>query len=233
MTTTPSRTPAAAVRDPAGSQVGRVLLALSAALSPLLLAVTIGVLPYGTDDSTREIVTAIAEDEALVELAQWAWVFGLVLLVPGTLAVGLLAMTRAPKLGLWGLVVLGTGWMAIATTPSMDQVVLGGLDEGVSREALVDVTDGTFALAVNAIPSFYFVAAHVIGAILLGAALLRGRTVPVWAAWLLILSMPLNVVGFASGLLPVTVLSFLMMAVAFGAAGLVVARHGTGWVRAR
>ncbi|MCX4698307.1 hypothetical protein [Streptomyces sp. NBC_01373] len=232
MTTTPSRTPAA-VRDPAGSQVGRVLLALSAALGPLLLAVTIGVLPYGTDDSTREIVTAIAEDEALVQLAQWAWVFGLVLLVPGTLAVGLLAMTRAPKLGLWGLVVLGTGWMAIATTPSMDQVVLGGLDEGVSRKALVDVTDGTFALAVNAIPSFYFVAAHVIGAILLGAALLRGRTVPVWAAWLLILSMPLNVVGFASGLLPVTVLSFLMMAVAFGAAGLVVARHGTGWARAR
>lgn len=219
------------VTDKEASRTGRLLLAASAVLGPLMLAVTIGVLPYGTDDSTKEIVAAIAEDKGLIQLSLWAWVLGLLLLVPGTLAVGLLAMTRSPKLGLWGMAVFGTGLLAIATTASLDQVALGGLEKGVSQEALVGVTDGTYELAVNIVPSLYFVAAHVIGAILLGVALLRGRIVPAWAAWVLILSMPLNVVGFVTGVAVLTVGSFVMLAVGFGAAGLVVARNGIGWAR--
>lgn len=231
MTTTSSPAPTA-TGEARGPRAGRVLLAVSAVLGPLLLAVTVGVLPYGTDDSTKEIVAAIAEDKALIELSLWGWVLGLLLLVPGTLAVGLLAMTRSPKLGLWGMAVFGTGLLAIAATPSLDQIALGGLAEGVSQEALVGVTDGTYDLVVNVVPSLYFVAAHVVGAILLGVALLRGRVVPAWAAWVLILSMPLNVAGFVTGVAPVTVVSFVMLAVGFGAAGLVVARNGIGWVRA-
>jgi hypothetical protein len=85
---------------------------------------------------------------------------------------------------------------------------------------------------VNGVPTLYFVAAHVIGAILVGVALLRGRTVPAGAAWALILSMPINVVGFVGGVLPVVLLSCALMAVGFGAAGLAILRHGTGWTRA-
>ncbi|MDH6516873.1 hypothetical protein M2163_006147 [Streptomyces sp. SAI-135] len=44
-------------------------------------------------------------------------------------------------------------------------------------------------------PLLCFVAAHVVGAILLGVALPRGRVVPARAAWLLILSIPLDVAG--------------------------------------
>lgn len=232
MTTTPSRTSADTSPPASGSSAGRVLFGLSAVLGPLLFVVSFALLPYGTADSTKEIVAAIAEDEGMAQLSQWAMALGLVLIVPGTLAVGLVAMTRSPKLGLWGTAVLGTGWLAIATTPSLDQVALGGLQKGVSQDALVAVTDGTYELAVNGVPSLYFVAAHVIGAILLGVALLRGRVIPPWAAWLLILSMPVNVVGFVSGVQLVILLSFAMMAAGFGAAGLLIARHGTGWKRA-
>ncbi|MES5816620.1 hypothetical protein [Streptomyces sp. RG80] len=231
MTTTSPHAPTAA-EEARGPRVGRVLLALSALLGPLMLALAVGTLPYATDDSTKELVAAIADDRGMVQLSQWGWALGLILLVPGTVGVGLLAMTRSPKLGLWGAAVFGTGLLAIATTPNLDQVTLGGLEKGVGQQALVRVTDGTYELAVNAVPTLYFVAAHVIGAILLGVALLRGRSVPAWAAWVLILSMPLNVVGFVAGLMPVAVLSFVMLAVGFGAAGLVIARDGTGWVRA-
>ncbi|CAM5691998.1 hypothetical protein [Streptomyces aurantiogriseus] len=231
MTTTPSRTSADTSTPVTGSGVGRVLLALSAVLGPLLFLAAFSVQPYETTDSTKEIVAAIAENESAVQFAQWAMALGLILLVLGTLAVGLLATARSPKLGLWGTAVLATGWLAIATTPNLDQVALGGLEKGVGQEALVAVTDGTYELAVNGIPTLYFVAAHVIGAILLGVALLRGRAIAPWAAWALILSMPVNVVGFVAGLLPVVLLSFALMAVGFGAAGLVILRRGTGWIR--
>lgn len=126
--TTTSHPPTAT--DKKAPRTGRLLLAGSAVLGPLMLAVTVGVLPYGTADSTKEIVAAIAEDKALIQLSLWGWVLGLLLLVPGTLAVGLLAMTRSPKLGLWGMAVFGTGLLAIATTPSLDQIALGGLEKG-------------------------------------------------------------------------------------------------------
>jgi hypothetical protein len=230
MTTTSSHAPTAA-EQARGPRVGRALLAASALLGPLLLALAVGTLPYGTDESTKEIVAAIADDEGMVQLSQWGWALGLILLVPGTVGVGLLAMTRSPKLGLWGMAVFGTGLLAIATTPNLDQVTLGGLAKGVTQEALVGVTDGTYELAVNAVPTLYFVAAHVVGAVLLGVALLRGRLIPAWASWVLILSMPVSVVGFVAGIMPVAVVSFVMLAVGFGAAGLVVARNGTGWGR--
>lgn len=232
MTTTPSRAPTSAAEPGAPAGTGRILLGVTTALGPFLLALGVGILPYKTGGSEEEIVRDIAADRTLTEVSLWVWLFGAITVVIGTLAVGLLAMRYAPKLGLWGLVLLGTGLLAIASAPELDAVTLGGLEEGVGLDALAKAGEGTYGLAVVAVPTFYFVVAHVLGAILLGVALLRGRVIAPWAAWLLILSMPLNVVGYAGGIMPLTVLSFVMMGVAFALAGLVVVRHGTGWTRA-
>ncbi|MFF4832191.1 hypothetical protein [Streptomyces sp. NPDC001315] len=232
MTTTPPREQSAATTDPGQAPgVGRIALGLTALLGPLLLAVATGIVPYGTGDSDKDIVKDIAAHRTLTEVSVWGWILGGLALVVGILVVGLLAMRHSPKLGLWGTLLFGTGLLAISFTPSMDVVALGGLDKGVSQDALVKVTDGTYALPVVGVPTLYFVAAHVVGAILLGTALLRGRVIPAWAAWSLILAMPINVAGYAGSLMPVTVLSFLLLATGFGAAGLVVVRHGTGWTR--
>ncbi|WAZ23742.1 hypothetical protein STRCI_005106 [Streptomyces cinnabarinus] len=232
MTTTPSRAPTAAAEPGASSGTGRVLLGVTTALGPFLLALGVGILPYATGGAEKEIVRDIAADRTLTEVTLWCWLSGSIALVVGALAVGLLAMRASPKLGLWGLVLFGTGLLAIASTPEMDAVALGGLAEGVSQDALAKAGEGTYELLVVAVPILYFVVAHVVGAILLGVALLRGRVIAPWAAWLLILSMPLNVVGYAGGIMPLTVVSFVMMGVAFALAGLVVVRYGTGWVRA-
>ncbi|MFJ8107055.1 hypothetical protein [Streptomyces sp. NPDC096132] len=232
MTTTPSRPETSAADTATAPGPARLLAAVAAGLGPILLAVGMALTPYGTSDSSKEIVRKLAEHRTAAELTQWFWVVGSILLTVGTVVVGLVATRYAPKLGLWGAAVFGTGLLAISSTPSMDLVVLGGLDKGVSQEALVKAGDGTYALAVTGVPTLYFVVAHVVGAVLLGIALLRGRVIPAWAAWVLILSMPLNVVGYVGGIMPLTVATFLMLAVGFGATGLVVARHGTGWVRA-
>ncbi|WLW52638.1 hypothetical protein [Streptomyces sp. YU58] len=233
MTTTPSRTPTTAEDGTGRPAPGRLLAAIGATLGPLLFAAANLVTPYDTDDSTKDLVATIAGHQGATELSLWLWAVGTLVFAPGLVAVGLLATARSARLGLWGAVLFGTGLLAVTATPSLDTVVLGGLDEGVRQDALVRTVDGINGLAVVNGPILYFIGAHVVGAILLGVAFLRGRTIPAWAAWLLIVSMPLNVVGHVMGLMPLVVLSFVLPAVAFGCAGLVVVRHGTGWVRAK
>jgi hypothetical protein len=232
MTSTPSRVPTVAEgATTARPGTAPLLAAITAPLGPVLFALASLVIPYGTGGSSKEIAKDIAAHQGATELSAWLWTVGTVVFLPGLVAVGLLATARSARLGLWGSLLFGTGLIAVTATPSLDIVALGAFDKGVSQDAMVKVADGTNALAVVNAPLFYFIAAHVIGAILLGVALLRGRVIPAWAAWLLILSMPLNVVGYAGGLMPLTVVSFLMPAVAFGYAGLVLARRGTGWTR--
>jgi hypothetical protein len=230
MTTTSSHASSGtAAAVPGGT--ARLLAGIAAVLGPLMFAAAFLVSPYDTSDSTKEIVRAIAGHQGAMELSVWFWTVGTVVFAPGLVAVGLLATARSTKLGLWGSVLFGTGLLAVTATPSLDAVALGALDKGVGLDTLAKVADGTNGLAVVNAPLLYFIAAHVIGAILLGIALLRGRIVPVWAAWLLILSMPVNVAGYMSGLAVVVVVSFVMLAVPFAFAALVLVRHGTGWTR--
>ncbi|MFF4502217.1 hypothetical protein [Streptomyces sp. NPDC001401] len=231
MTTTPSRTPTVADGTAAGTGTARLLAGIAAPLGLVLFALATLVVPYSTSGSSKEIAADIATHQGITELSVWLWTVGTVMFLPGLVGIGLLAAARSARLGLWGSVLFGTGLLAITATPSLDTVALGAFDKGVSQDTMVKVADGTNALAVVNAPLFYFIAAHVVGAILLGVALLRGRVIPAWAAWLLIVSMPLNVVGYAGGLRPLTVVSFLMPAVAFGYAGLALARRGTGWAR--
>ena len=230
MTTTPAPTPTAAAEG-ASPGTARLLAAIAAGLGPLMFAAAGLVAPYDTDASSKEIARDVAAHQGAAELSVWLWTVGTVLFLPGLVGVALLAVSRSARLGLWGSVLFGTGLIAVNATPNLDIVALGGFEKGVSQDSLVRVADGVNELAVVNGPILYFVAAHVVGAILLGVALLRGRVVPSWAAWLLILSMPLNVAGYVIGLAAVTALSFVMAAVGFALASLALVRHGTGWAR--
>ncbi|MEU6356925.1 hypothetical protein ABZ896_47795 [Streptomyces sp. NPDC047072] len=230
MTTTPSRTPATDV-TPAGTGTARLLAAVAVTLAPVLFAVANLLIPYDTNGSSKEIARDIAAHQGVTELAAWLWTVGTVLFLPGIVAVGLLATARSPRLGLWGAALFGTGLVAIGTTPSLDTVALGAYAKGVRQEDVVRMADGVNGLPVVGGPILYFVVAHVVGAILLGVALLRGRAIPAWAAWLLILSMPINAAAYLTGLAPLTAASFLMLAIGCGYAGLTFTRHGTGWTR--
>ncbi|PWI17678.1 hypothetical protein DI272_28580 [Streptomyces sp. Act143] len=229
MATTSSHPPTTTEAPSAGT--ARRLAGLAAVLGPLLFAAAFLISPYDTNADADEIARVIAAHQGATEVSVWLWTAGTLVIAPGLVAVGMLATARSARLGLWGSVLFGTGLLAITLTPSLDTVALGALDKGVDVSTLAKVAKGTDDLVVVGVPVLYFVAAHVIGAVLLGVALLRTRTVPAWAAWLLILSMPLNVAGFVTGVEPVTVLSFVMLAVPFGCAALAFVRHGTGWVR--
>lgn len=233
MTTTPSRDSTSTTDTvPAATGTARFLAAVAVTLGPVLFAVAMLLIPYDTNGSAKEVARDIAAHRGVTELAAWLWAVGTVLLLPGLVVVGLLAVAHSPRLGLWGAVLFGTGLVAIGTTPSLDTVALGAFAKGVREEDLVRVADGVNGLPVVNGPILYFVVAHVVGAVLLGVALLRGRAIPAWAAWLLILSMPVNAAAYITGLAPLVAASFLMLAAGCGCAGLTVTRHGTGWVRA-
>jgi hypothetical protein len=70
-----------------------------------------------------------------------------------------------------------------------------------------------------------FVLGHILGMILIGAALLRGRAIPPWAAWALIISQPLHLV-FAV-IVPVPALhagSWILTTIGFAAAAAAIVR---------
>jgi hypothetical protein len=90
-------------------------------------------------------------------------------------------------------------WAAVAATQA-------GIDPGTTTKILDQLNANPVLLA----GTIGFVLGHVIGMILLGVALLRGRAIPAWAAWALIVSQPLHVV-FA-----VIVPSHLLDAAAWG-----------------
>ncbi|MFF3490899.1 hypothetical protein ACFYWS_06075 [Streptomyces sp. NPDC002795] len=141
-------------------------------------------------------------------------------------------MARSPKLGLAGLLLFGGGATAANVAPSYDFVTLAGLDKGVDQATIVKVIEGADGLAMPAVAGIWFIVGLVIGPICLGIGLLRSRAVPAWAAWVLMVAMPLNVVGWVTGVLALAYAGFALLTVAFGVLALDVARNGTGWVRA-
>ncbi|MEV3861540.1 hypothetical protein AB0J38_45465 [Streptomyces sp. NPDC050095] len=235
MTATPSpaHVPAAAP----GTAVGRVgparlTMALVAFLGPVLFILAFLFQPYGLDADDKGMVRGIAEHQGQMKADLWIWVVASLVLTAAVLLVGGYAMARSRKLGLAGTLLFGGALILINGTPSTDAVTLAGLDKGLDQPVLVTLQKGIESLPQLNAAVVGFIAGHVIGSILIGVALLRSRAVPAWAAWAVIVAMPLNVVGWISGIEAVAVVGFAFLAVGFGAVGLNIMRGGLGWERA-
>jgi hypothetical protein len=76
----------------------------------------------------------------------------------------------------------------------MDFTVLAGARSGVGPDATAKVIDNLNASAALVVATLLFVIGHIVGMILIGVALLRGRAITAWAAWALIVSQPLHLV---------------------------------------
>ncbi|MFJ9180699.1 hypothetical protein [Streptomyces sp. NPDC102360] len=237
MTATPS--PAhVPVTSASGAAVERIrpLRAVMAAvmvLGPLLFITASLMSPYDmTEDKLSKLVGDIAANEGQEKAASWVWMaFGFVM-IAATLLVCVYVMARSPKLGLTGLLLLAGGVTAASVTPSYDLITLAGLDKGVDQDTIVQILKGTDGLPMLMAVGIWFIGGIVLGSVVLGIGLLRSRSVPAWAAWVLIAAMPVNVAGWILGVTVLAYAGFALLAVAFGVLALDVARNGTGWVRA-
>ncbi len=201
----------------------RVIAAILLPLGPLSVAALRGVLPsFGATDS-RETITQTAAHLGRQDAVLWLSVVALVALIPGTLAAGRLAHRRAPLLTFLGVGLLVPAFAALfffAGDPTIRALAGGAVD----TDAAVRVLDAQNALAPLGVAAFLFVAGHIVGMVLLGAALWRAHAVPDWAAIAIIVSQPLHLAFVILGNQPLDAAAWGLTALGFTVAAIRVLR---------
>jgi hypothetical protein len=208
-----------------GAGLDRRALAILMPIGPLAIAIVRGILPYYTRDSNTALAAKVAAHQSTEMAVIWLTFVAMLTLVPGVIALGMLARRHSPRLGTTGLVLACAGFLSLfwSTVAGSDNVALGAAHLGMHP-----ATTGALLTSIgNILPiglaSNIFVLGHVVGLILLGIALWRGRVVPAWAGLLIAVSQILHVVfaiivpvhaldGLAWGL---TTVGFAVAAVAF------------------
>lgn len=194
------------------------LVAWVAPLGPLAMAGWSVAIPYDLADSPDVFIPKMA-DTTRVDVAFWMMLVFTLTIGVGVIATGLVARRQAPRLGTTGLVLAfvgfaamgfgGIGYDALSAAP-----LAAGLDVATIETILAEADKFTAPM----IGGILFIPMSFIGTLLLGIALWRTRSVPRWAAGLLIAAFPLILAGGAF-VMAINTLGFVMIAVGFGVAG--------------
>jgi hypothetical protein len=205
----------------------RRALAILMPIGPLAIAIVRAILPYNTTDSNATVAAKVAEHQGVEGVVIWLTFVALLTLVPGVIALGMLARWGAPRLGTAGLVLACAGFMSLfwSTVAGSDNVALGAARIGMSPVLTGKLLDSIGAIPAIGLASTLFVLGHIVGLALLGVALWRGRVLPAWAALMIAVSQPLHLV-FAV-VIPVHALDGLawgLTAIGFAAAAVVLVR---------
>jgi hypothetical protein len=205
----------------------RTALAILMPIGPLAIAIVRGILPYFTTDSNTVMAAKVAAHQGAETAVIWLTFVAMLTMVPGVIALGMLARRGSPRLGTAGLVVATAAFLSLfwSTVAGSDNVALAAARIGIrpgTTGALLDSMGRIFPIGLG---TNIFVAGHIIGLVLLGIALWRGRVLPAWAALLIAISQVLHFV-FAV-IVPNHVLdgcAWGLTTVGFAAAALVLAR---------
>src|SRR5262249_26935614 len=139
------------------------------------------------------------------------------LMVPAVLFALSLAWRRAPGLSLAAGVFAVTGWVAIVSLATHDALIAQAGHRGYDQAQAVALTDAwSNSGLVNAYTAL-FVIGHLVGTVLLGAALWRARAIPRWAAAAVAVSMPLHLVAFVSSIAALDIAAYALLIVGFAA----------------
>jgi hypothetical protein len=179
---------------PALGTFRRTGLVATIVLGPLSIAILRGILPYGGSDDTATITAKVAAHQTAETAVLWLSLVAMLTLVPGVIAVGLLAVRQARRLGTSAMVLAVVGFSSLWAVAAVDFTALAATQAGIDPGDTTKILDHLNANPVLVAGTIGFVLGHVVGLILLGVTLLRGRAVPAWAAWALIVSQPLHVV---------------------------------------
>jgi hypothetical protein len=224
-------TAASRSREPAETNGGGrwrlAALALITPVGPLAIAGVRFVLPYRTTDDTRSVAAAVAAHPGAASAVLWLDLMAVLTLLVGVFVVSSVAVRAAPVLGTVGAVLAVAGFAALSMGPiPVDPAVEGAVRAGLDPAATARVLDAMANHPSAQLATGLFVLGHILGLVLLGAALWKGHAVPVWAALALIASQPLHFV-FAvitpNSALDAT--AWLLTAIGFAAAGLALT-HG-------
>ena len=185
---------ASATRETGPGALLRAGLIAVIVLGPLSIAGLRAILPYGTNDDSATIAAKVAEHQTAQTVQLWLTLIAMTTLVPGVIAVGLLAARNARVLGIWGMALAVAGFSLLWAITTTDFTALAGAQSGIGLDATTKVIDNLNSSPAQVVATTVFVIGHIIGTSLIGVALLRARAIAIWAAWALIVSQPLHFV---------------------------------------
>jgi hypothetical protein len=202
----------------------RVAVAVLLPLGPLAVAAIRGYLPYFHATTTEETVAQTAAALGRMDVTLWLSVVAMAALVPSTLGAARLAQRRAPVLSLIALTLLVPAYVMLFFG-SGDVTLRAVAATGIDPATAARIYDAAGATGPATLSLVVFVAGHVIGTVVLGAALWRARAVPTWAAIAVMVSQPLHFVAFVIvGSQPLDVVAWGLTGLGLGVAGIRVLR---------
>ncbi len=184
--------------EPVYRKVHRAFFALCILLAPLALSLWFGLCPTGARDaacpdqgsSLAVYVAFRAINPQLIQVFLFLSLIIPILYPLSYVGLGLLAMKRSPWFATVGIAcgfAAGIVWGLIA-----DQiVVLFSMAQVSIHPLFVSVENHVYANWMALTFGAFWVIGHQIGYILLGIALARARVIPLWAACLFIISVPI------------------------------------------
>jgi hypothetical protein len=187
MTTTVGRVAPTPVDLRTGS---RVLAAVLLPIGPAAVAVLRFILPYTTSDSSVDAVRMVAAHQTAQSAVVWLGFLACLTLVPGVIFAGRVVGRSSPRLAAVATILLVAGYISLAWLTVGDAYLLFGVRHHLAEQVLVGMYAGVHPAA--SVAEAMFVLGHVLGTILLGIGMLRGRVVPVWAAVATIIAQPVH-----------------------------------------
>jgi hypothetical protein len=180
-------------------RAGTLGLALLIPAGPLAVAVLRGILPYRTTDSMTTMASGVAAHQGAEQAVLWLSMAAALTLVPGTIAIGVMAVRGARRLGTVATILAVAGFSSLPGVIAPDEAALTGTRAGLSPAAVGHLLDQVNSEPAVALAGVVFVLGHVLGVLLLGVALWRAGVIPAWAGLVLAVSQPLHAV-FAVGI---------------------------------
>jgi hypothetical protein len=175
--------------------LARVALAILMPVGPLAIAIVRAVLPYYTTDSNTAIAAKVAAHQGSETLAIWLTFVAVLTLIPGVIALGLLARRHAPRLGTAGLVLAYAAFACLLwSVATSDNAALGAARIGMHPATTGALLTSIANIRPVGLATGVFVLGHILSLVLLGVALWRGHAIPAWAAVMLACSQLLHLV---------------------------------------
>lgn len=205
-------------------RVRRLIAAILLPVAPLSVAILRGIWPAFSASDTAESLNAIAAHPAAQEAVVWLGTLAVLTFVPAVLAAARLARRRRPVLAMLAAGVNLAAYLGAAFTLfPQDLLTLVAARGEHDRAELVPFLDAVTTHPSAGVGIGLFVLGHIVGMILLGAAL--WRIIPVWASVALIVSQPLHLIAFVALQMQVLdALAWGLSAVGFAACALTILR---------
>ena len=201
----------------------RLFAAALLPVPPLAIAILRLIWPAFDASDTAGAIAAAAAHPAAQEAVVWLGTVVALTMVPAVLAAARLARRRRPLLAMLAAGVNLVAYLGAGPLFAGDLLTLVAARPESDRAALVPFIDAVSAHPSSGLGMGAFVLGHVVGMILLGAAL--WGAIPRWASVALIVSQPLHFVAFVVlGIQPLDGAAWLLSAIGFVACSVAVLR---------